>query len=171
MIQGVRRFYGAWFLLLEFVLAVVACSAFVVWAVCFDGAARVEEVLQGNRADVYGTLASICGSLFGFTITAVSVVMATSGSPRLQVVRASKHYGDMWQIFLSSIRCLGAATIILIVGLLVDRDEAPRMWVFYMALFTISVVMVRLARVVWVLGRVIQLVNSPSRSRPPIMGA
>ena len=166
-----RNFYGAKFLLLEFVLAVVACSAFVVWAECFDGTSRVEEILQGNRADVYGTLASICGSLFGFAITALSVIMATSGSSRLQVVRASKHYGDMWQVFISSIKWLGAATTILIVGLLVDRDGVPRMWVFYTALFTISVVMVRLARMVWVLGRVIQLINSPSRSRPPIVGA
>ena len=162
--------YRLRFLELELTGVTLAWLAFVVWAEQFGGSSLLQALLSGSRADIYGTVASICGSLFGFAVTAVSVVIAVSGSTRLRLVRESKHFGDLWRIFFSCIRWLGVATLVLVAGLLLDRDAEPQMSIFYLSTLAVGTVGVRLVRTVWVLRRLVELVSAPSKGRPPIPG-
>ncbi len=72
------------------------------WIHYRNGAVVSDRLLAQNRAAVYGTLASIFGSLLGFVITAASIVLGFSGSESLAVVRGSKHYPTLWR----SLHCL-----------------------------------------------------------------
>ena len=101
MIRALSAFYGSRFLQIELLIAVLAWLVFMYWALQRGGEDLLVMILRNNRADIYGTVASICGSLFGFCITAVSVVMIASGSERLKVVRESRHYEDLWRVFVS----------------------------------------------------------------------
>ena len=89
------------FLHVELGLALVCSATFVTWSQ-LGGGVIVEETLNGNRGAVYGALASIFGSLLGFAITAVSIVLGFSTTERLAVVRESKHYQTLWTVFAAS---------------------------------------------------------------------
>jgi hypothetical protein len=77
----------------------------------------IAQILDSQRGTVYGTLASIFGSLLGFVITTVSIVIAFATHERLAIVRASEHYPTLWKVFMSSIRVLGIATVVAFLGL------------------------------------------------------
>jgi len=68
------------FLLVEALLAAASVAVeFAVWLLQYGGSVVVECPLRENRATLYGTTASIFGSLLGFAITATSIVL---GFPR-----------------------------------------------------------------------------------------
>lgn len=145
------------FLHVEFVLAIVCVLTFISWAQLCGGGIIIEETLKGNRGAVYGALASIFGSLLGFSITAVSIVLGFSTTERLAVVRESKHYPTLWKVFTATIRTLGFATVVALLGLILDRDSSPMKSVLYLTVFSTMLATFRLGRCVWVLENVITL--------------
>lgn len=150
------------FLRAELLLAFFITVGLILFSEQQGGAAFIDPLLHGNRGALYGTLASIFGSLLGFTIAAASIVLASISSPRLRIVRQSRNAGDLWRIFSSTIRVLAVATLISLMGLLLDRDAAPSHWIFYLLLFVFSLACLRLARTLWVLEKTILLVASES---------
>jgi MFS family permease len=152
------------FLRAEFVVAALLALGFMVWGEYSGGAALVDATLKGNRGAVYGALASIFGSLLGFAMTAVSIVLGFSMSERLAVVRESRHYPTLWRVFLSGIKALGVATIVALIGLVFDRDSAPFRWVLYGCVMTAILAFLRLARCIWVLENIVSLVASPPKA-------
>jgi hypothetical protein len=117
-------------------------------------------ILASGRSILYGTLASIFGSLLGFTITAASIVIAFVDSPRLHIVRQSKHYPALWSIFFSTIRTVGLATLAALAGLLLDEGATTHTWILYPVIFTFLLACFRLARTVWALEKVVGLLAS-----------
>ena len=158
------------FLHVELGLALLCSVTFVAWAQLCGGGIIVEETLKANRGAVYGALASIFGSLLGFAITAVSIVLGFSTTERLAVVRESKHYPTLWKVFTATIRTLGLATVVALSGLILDRDSSPMKWVLYFTVFASILAALRLARCVWVLENVITLVTGHSKARPGEVG-
>lgn len=160
---------GFWkrrFLFVEGLLAAGAGAAFGIWYACFGGADTVALVLQGNRATLYGTAASIFGSLLGFAITATSIVLGFSASERLAVVRGSAHYPQLWKTFSATIRALALATILSVVCLICDRDRAPSTWLTIFLMSSVFLALLRIGRTIWVLEQIILLVTSPPQKPP-----
>lgn len=153
------------FLHAELGLAIVSGLTFIMWAQICGGGAIIDETLKGNRGAVYGALASIFGSLLGFAITAVSIVLGFSTTERLAVVRESKHYPTLWKVFTAAIRTLGLATVVALLGLILDRESSPMKWVLYLTVFAMILAILRLSRCVWVLENVITLVTGPPKAR------
>lgn len=151
------------FLCAEMVLSLFIAVLFALWSEYWSGMAVIDKTLDGNRAAVYGALASILGSLLGFVITAVSIVLGFSASEKLSVVRDSTHYPTLWQVYISAIRALAFATIACIVALVLDRDKQIVHWIMYFAVFGCILATARVARCVWVLENIIALVSQPSK--------
>ena len=63
-------FWKRRFLKVEFVFAILLTVIFTVWYYDFDGLTATSALLKDNRAVLFGTTASILGSLLGFVITA-----------------------------------------------------------------------------------------------------
>jgi hypothetical protein len=158
------QWWRARFLLVELLVAVLLALGFMAWAEHSAGATLVDATLKGNRSAVYGALASIFGSLLGFAMTAVSIVLGFSASERLAVVRDSRHYPTLWRVFLSAIKALGVATIAALIGLVFDRDSAPCRWVLYGCVLTAILAFLRLARCIWVLENIVSLVAAPPKA-------
>lgn len=148
------------FLCVEFCLA-LALAAFVALWLELCGTRTLDQTLDGNRAQLYSALSSIFGALLGFVITALSIVLGFSNSESLRVVRDSPHYPTLWRVFSAANRSLGLATVIALLGLLLDRDGRPAHALVYATLFTGTLASFRLARCVWVLERVMRLVAGP----------
>lgn len=149
----------------EFALSFFITICFVAWAEKYGGSAVLNDLLQKNRGALYGTFASIFGSLLGFAITTVSIALGFSQSEQLRVVRESKHYPTLWKVFLSAIKVLGAATIASLIALLVDRDNTPNSPILYICFFLLLLSVFRIVRSIWVLEQIIVLVTAPSKSK------
>lgn len=160
------KWWRRYFLLVELCLAVALTAAFVVWYNRFGGQAYLSSFLQGNRAAIYGTAASIFGSLLGFVITATSIVLGFSTSDRLKVIRESKQYKTLWQVFSATIWALALATITSFLSLIFDRDSHHVPFLFFAAVFGAALAFFRLLRTIWVLENVIALITMPAKQGP-----
>ena len=158
----VPQWWRTHFLIVELALAILLALAFFWWSHWHKGWAIIDATLDGNRAAVYGAMASIFGSLLGFVITAVSIVLGFSTFDRLAIVRTSEHYSDLWRIFTASIRCLALATIISLLGLIYDRDKAPCHTLMYLTVYAVVLATFRLGRCIWILEQIISLVSPPA---------
>ena len=147
------------FLPIEYGLAVVVTCGFAIWIFLFEGVQHINVILASNRATLYGTLASISGSLLGFVLTASSIVLSLSNSPSLAILRNSKHYPTLWKIFNATIKTLAFSTFTTLTCLLFDRDNKPVTWLVVPAIFAVILSCFRLMRTIWAFERVISLVT------------
>ena len=159
-------FWKRHFLRTEGAVAIAVTIGFGGWYWWFNGAAATDCVLSGNRAALYGTTASISGSLLGFVITATSIVLGFSASDRLAVVRESAEYPTLWKTFSATIKALALSTIVALLCLLFDRDSAPVPWLVIPLVFAVLLSLLRISRTIWVLENIIALLTKgagPSR--------
>lgn len=156
------NYWAAHFLRCEALVALLGLGSFVIWDQC-RGKPVVDCLLYANRAPVYGALATIFGSLLGFTITAVSILVSFAPTASFDALSKSKHYPTLWATYKSGIRALALATMATIVALVLDRDAHPIRLALYAVIGTLLFAFVRLARCVWILEQVINLVTSLKR--------
>ena len=156
------QYWREHFLAVEASAALVLTGALAVWLVVLGGEAEVDKLLNGNRANIYRSLASIAGTLLGFSIAVASLVLSFISSKRLQILRGSRHYGSLWRTFFQTTRLLGASTIMALVCLLWDRDGAPCTWLVIPLCLFVTLTVVRLLRVIWILEQIILVVTKPS---------
>ena len=146
------------FLWCELVLSVLVGATVVVWGEAGGGWASIDQLLHGQRSALYGAFASIAGSLLGFVLATVSIVIGFASGPRMKRVRQSKHYPTLWRVFTSAIRVLGMATCVFLAGLVLDKDDDPSHLVLYGCIFVSVLAVLRVIRCIWVLEKVIALV-------------
>jgi hypothetical protein len=156
---SLKRFWEANFLVLEFVASIFLTLAFVTWSEVFDRGAFVTETFSDIREPLYGALTALFGALLGFCITAVSIVLGYATHEKLEIVRNSKHYADLWGAFKSAIRALAFATMFALVGLVFDKDTNPANMLLYTNLFLATLSFFRIARCIWVLENIIAIVT------------
>jgi hypothetical protein len=154
-------FWKRRFLKVEFVFAILLTVIFTVWYYDFDGLTATSALLKDNRAVLFGTTASILGSLLGFVITATSIVLGFSTSDRLAVVRESAEYPMLWKTFSATIWALAFGTIAALTCLLFDRESAPVPWLTVLLVFAVLLSLLRIGRTIWVLEHIIALVTRP----------
>lgn len=139
----------------------------VVWSEKYGGKNVLGDLLKDNRSSLYGALADIFGSLLGFIIAAVSIAVGFSGSERLDVVRKSKHYPELWNAFNHAIRALGLATLIALAALLLDRDAKPFYLLSYATALATLLATLLLGRSIWVLEQLVIIVAKPYDAKTP----
>lgn len=159
--SGIRRFYNLHFLGLELIISIFLSIFFAIWVTWFGGSTIVDKTLSGNRSAVYGALASILGSLLGFVITALSIIIGYATNEKLEFLRKSKHYTTLWNVLISTIKALSIATAMMIIGLVFDRDNSPQHFILFVSVFTLLLSLFRLKRCMWVLENVIFIVIKP----------
>lgn len=127
---------------------------------------HVDQLLEGNRVAIYSVLASLSGTLFGFAITAVSIILSFVNRKRFERLRAASSYPQLWEFFMSAIYWLGILTLASVVGLIVDGDTTP-LYVFnYFMVFLLVFVMLQITTCLWLLQEMLYQASRPSISRP-----
>lgn len=178
-VQGcrVRIFPGFWqrrFLFYEGLLVAALGAVSIAYGYRYGGNHVIDVLLGDTRGMLYGSLAAIFASLFGFVIAATSIILGLSNSPRLAVVRESDSYGDLWKLLFSAIRWTGVAALVALGALILDTQDSPTFWVAHAALVVTAMAVVRLWRCVWVLEETIKLVTRkpfPKAGDKPAEGA
>jgi hypothetical protein len=160
----VSFFYPSWwrknFLDVEFAIAAFVTAMLFLWCERWGGHEVLLNLVDKNRAAIYGALASLFGSLLGFAITAMSIVLGFSTSERLNILKSSSHYKDLWAVFPSAIRFLGITTLAALLGLVFDREAVHRPYIFVGCIGLSVLCVLRIGRCLWVLERMVELLTA-----------
>src|SRR5688572_11782627 len=97
-----RRHREAHVLGYDLVIALTFSAVVVTVIELLWGRSQVIQTLNGTRQGIYGALASIAGSLLGFSIATVSIVMGFIQAPQLQILRESRHHQTLYDVFFST---------------------------------------------------------------------
>ena len=154
----IRAWWRRYFLGAELAVAVTATLALMYLFHWSRFAACVDSFVAVSHPFIYGTLASVCGALLGFTLTAASIVLAAvNNSPNLRIVRKSEHYGTIWRVFGATAKALATATVLALAGLVIDRAGVLGVPLGWLTVFAFLLSCLRVFRSVWVLVNVIAL--------------
>ena len=96
-----RHFIGCEFIAIALAMFISA----MVLELRFESSS-ILSLIGGVREPFYTVVASVAGSLLGFAIAAVSIMIAFMQSPRLDIIRKSKHYPVIYSTFLMAIKYL-----------------------------------------------------------------
>lgn len=160
------KFWKLNFHWLEPLLVGCVAVAIALWIERAERGCEVECLLRGNRAPIYGALASVFGALLGFVLTAVSIILGFSALPQLAIVRESKHYPTLYRAFILTTWVLGAACLAAIVALIGDRDERPWRWGFYAAATMGLAASACVVRSVWLLEQIVLIASRSPVAKP-----
>jgi hypothetical protein len=152
--SGVTDFYNRNFLWLELVIAALTAILFCVCVEFCWTRDEFAEFLKGSRQTVYASIVSLAGSLLGFVIATIPIILGFGQMNRLKIVRESGHYQQIFHIFFQAIQWLSAAIFGAIFAIMFDKDTHPRAFVTYGMVFLFLAVVVRVFRCVWVLKKI-----------------
>jgi hypothetical protein len=162
-----RRLRDRWeaeFLRNEALVALVFAGAAVVLFEIILDPGRINEYLGANRFTVFPILATLTGALLGLVIAAAAIVLDRLASGDLELVKQSRHAPKLVSIFRSAMVWLGAATLLALV-LLVPLGPVPDRVLVYAFLASMLLSVVRLARMIWVVGQLMEIVRKqPSQT-------
>ena len=156
-------FWRKHFLGVEAGIVIVLTILFATWFFLFGGAPHVSALMQNNRGNIYRTTATISGSLLGFSMAVMAIVLGFSSSDHLAIVRDSKHYATLWKTFFQTIWCLGGLTVTALICLIWDKDCLPVSWLVIPFLLFVGLCVVRVTRTIWTLERLIGIIIKPPR--------
>lgn len=154
------RYFARHFFGLELAIATLVFLGLLLASIRWGFDSTLGLVFQENRSEIYSTLSTIFASLFGFTLAATTFVAGAASRNLLYLVTSGPHRDVLRLVFMSAIRWLGVATIVSLLGLVLDRGENP---VFPLLLmFALVLVTFRLANCVYFLGLVVEIVSKPT---------
>lgn len=118
----------------------------------------VQGFFQDRRGTVYGAMLGLFGSLLGFVLATLAIVIGYVHHPRLQVLADSGQLRPLLRLYVSSTRWTAAAALSTMVALLADRDTAPNGLFFSVCGATLLAAVLSVGRLLSVTGRIVNIV-------------
>jgi len=146
------------FLARERAACFVAAAALAVLIEALFGAERLDHYLSQTRFTVFPQLAALLGALLGLVIAAGAIVLDRVAEGRLAIVADSRHGADLWATMKSAMWALGLSTILALVVLVPSSSAMVDRVVVYVWTFSALLVAARLARTVWIVGWLMDIV-------------
>lgn len=110
-----------------------------------------------NKSQFYSLLATISGTLLGFIITGISVIMSLSESKKLEPATESTQFKKIFLVYFSTIKFLAFTAIVSIIGFLVNSNLI-NMCLFYLLIILAIISVFRIYRSVWVLKKIVDII-------------
>ncbi len=157
--------YGRHFVAIEMTVTVLLAAAIAAWATWGGGWPVISGLLKDNRSPLYSTCASVAGSLLGFVIAALAIVLSSAGSARMAPIKGANQLLLLFRVLTAATVVLGTTTVLALLALLLDRETDQRPVFFYLCLGGGMLSAVALARAIWILHGVVAILAAPSRKR------
>ena len=119
---------------------------------------NVADFVPGERVVVYRTAATVGATIMGFSIAAVSIVFGLSSNERLQLLSASSEYPRLWNALFHTIRLTGLLIVAAFVGMVIDDDDAPNLYVVLPFAAIAVLAMIRLYLIIWIVEQLVRVV-------------
>ena len=155
--------WGRYFLTLELLTAIGLAASVMIWSEFFNGKNEMGLILGDNLTKIYENLAAVFGTLLGFVITAVSIVLGYINNKNLSLIRRSERYEDLWKVYKSAMRSLAVATAAGLAGIIFEKMESLKYPLIYINALTITLAFFRLGRSIWVLENIITIVTQQTK--------
>lgn len=165
--RTIGGFWDRHFLAYEMVTAIVVTFGVAIYVFVFAESTFAESSIFANRATVYRVAATVGAALLGFTGTIVAVIYGLIDAERLKHLRRSAQNATLWRVFFSAMRCLGLLVVVSFAGLITDHEGEPIMPLVIVFLYASLLALFRVARSVWLLQRIIEIMALPSLSDRP----
>lgn len=81
--------------------------------------------LANQRGGLYTTLLTVEGTLLGFVVAVLTIVLGYAQASRFEIVRRSPHWAALFGSYTRAMRWSAYATASFLIGLLADRDSSP----------------------------------------------
>src|SRR6266511_3656964 len=146
------------------VLVLVVLGLFLGWALTTEPIGRTATLPAGTRSAVYISIAATSGALLGFTIAALSVLLALPSGPRLKFLQGTAAWSKVPRVFVRAAWMLGLATLVFTAGIVVDDDARPCVAMEAIAIPVVTSAVLRVAASVLLLGRLVRYSFEDSRS-------
>lgn len=161
MINDLGKAYKRDFLKAEFLISVVV-SVLIVGAMKYTWSSEtIGYWLSTNKKDIYPLIATIGGTLLGFVITGVSIILAFSESEKLRLLKRSKQYETIFTIYFSTVRYLAITTVVAIFGMIID--DRLSIGIFYLLIWSVIISSLRIWRCLWVLENIVEIMHKTDR--------
>lgn len=155
--MSLKRLWLKNFLIFEFGLSVVLVILLILTVQCFYLNDIVAHTFMGVKTSFYATVAQIEGSLLGFVIAGVSILLTMSESPAMIILKKSPFFRTIFEVFTSSAKYFALSTIISLVAMVSDKDDSLNMALMYLVIWCIIITILRLARCLWILDKIIDM--------------
>lgn len=126
----------------------------------------LDGFLNGRRNVLYPAIVGLEGSLLGFTIASLTIMLGYTSNPRLDIVRKSAHWSSLFASFTRCIRWAGYGVAFSLAALLFDRDGSANLVISCSLAAVLAVSIVVLARMLWVLHRLVAIITRPHARSP-----
>lgn len=147
------------FLEVEFVISLAATILAIVLTERGEGLSFFLKASEQSRGTVFAALSAVFGSTLGFAITALSIIIGYAENQKLILLKKSPYYHQLWGIFTSAIKALALATLVTLLGLLFNGQDAPSRVIVFGSFFLSLLSLFRTWRVLWVLERIVRIVS------------
>ena len=118
----------------------------------------IRDVLEDRRGGIYSVLVGLEGTVLGFIIAALTIVIGYSTSPRFEILRDSRHWSAIFQAYTRGAKGIAVALLFALVGLIFDSDKAPNAPLTVANTAALLVAGVLISRVIYVTERVVKVV-------------
>lgn len=109
------------------------------------------------RSSLFSSLITTFGTLLGFIITALSILMGIKENDYIKALKETQHFRDICLVYFNTSIWLGLATFYSIIALILDGNIIP---IITIGAFIYFVCFVRVARCLQMLRRIIVISNN-----------
>lgn len=141
----------------ELGLAILISIIFLIFLPQILSPTSLTDWLSTIKTSLYPVIATISGALLGFVITGVSILIAFSESDRLRLLKKTKQFRNIFNVYFRAIYYLAITTIISVLGIIIDSNLT--VLIFYILLISSVVSLFGLYRCIRVLEKVVEIVH------------
>lgn len=141
----------------ELLIGLVA-GGLVLWQLWSNPGGWVGDAFADRRKDLYNAVLGLSGSLLGFVLATLAIVIGYAQSARFAVLRQTRWHQALYRTFLQCVRTLLATVIFSLVALFADEEKTPVPVLAAATTAAVAASLMRLARTMAVFHQVVNIV-------------
>lgn len=117
---------------------------------------ELNDIISASKNDIYTIVATVAGTLLGFILTSISIIVTFTEFDKLKLLKDTGYYDKLFGIYFATIKSLAITAIISVIGILLSSGAV--IW-FYMILISTIVSGLLMWASIWALEMVISIVK------------
>lgn len=157
--KKIKSNYERHFLGYDFLLAIILLMIFI-WSINAKVINFDDFFLKDSRQKLYSSITSISGSLVGFIIASLAILVAFPENDSLKKLKISKRYSDIFVTFISTCKYLTVSLFLSMGTSILDKNTIISncsLIFFYANIFSIIISTFRIFRCIWILENLLKL--------------
>lgn len=117
------------------------------------------SLLSTDAGVIFGALLGLHGSLLGFVLAALTIIMGYSSSPQLRVLRDAGQLPNLFLVYLAGVRASAVAAVFSLLAMLAAGGTPIAEGLAWAVALTTALSLGRLARTLWITKNVVSKVG------------